>query len=143
MENPTTCGQGLAENSVLPAKLGELTASVAEILEVHMKALDLTDESSRKEYDAYLGLVEEHRRTASALQATARRMAGYRDLPMGRHDPEAMSSPEALEAFEKFVKLEQELLALLQKRLEGDRKMLGEMREQVEHHGAERTAPSL
>jgi len=37
MANPRTCGQGLAEHSPLPAKLGELTATVAEILERHMK----------------------------------------------------------------------------------------------------------
>jgi hypothetical protein len=35
-----------------------------------------------------------------------------------------MSSPRAVQAFEKFVKLEQELMALLQKRVEADRVML-------------------
>jgi hypothetical protein len=39
-----------------------------------------------------------------------------------------MSSRRAFEAFEKFVKLEEELLSMLQKRLEADRKMLSEMR---------------
>jgi calcineurin-like phosphoesterase family protein len=72
-------------------------------------------------------LAKEHRKIAALLQAIARRMAGYRDLPMGRHDRTAMSAPKALEAFEKFAKLEQELLALLQKKLEQDRKMLIEM----------------
>jgi hypothetical protein len=33
MEHQPTCGKGLAESSVLPAKLGELTASMAESLE--------------------------------------------------------------------------------------------------------------
>ena len=41
MKNEPTCGQGLAEHSVLPAKVGELIASLAEILEFHTKALDL------------------------------------------------------------------------------------------------------
>lgn len=127
MENQQTCGKGLAEHSVLPAKLGELTAAVAENLEIHMKALDLKDQSSRKERDAYVELAKEHRRIAAQLQATAMLMSGYRDLPMGRHDQKAMSGPEVVEAFEKFVKLEQELLALLQKRVEQDRKMLIEM----------------
>jgi hypothetical protein len=54
-------------------------------------------------------------------------MAGYRDLPMGRHEEKAMSSPRFREAFEKFVTREQELQALLQKRIEGDRQMLIEM----------------
>jgi hypothetical protein len=127
MEDEPTCGKGLAEHSVLPAKLGELTASVAEVLEVHTNALDLSDENSRKERDAYLELAKQHRETAARLQATARQMAGYRDLPMGRHDPEMMSGPEPLAAFEKLVRIEQELLTMLQKRLEQDRQMLVEM----------------
>src|SRR5688500_5858871 len=127
MDDPPTCGQGLADHSVLPAKLGELTASVAETLEAHMKALDLEDESSRTEYDAYRELAKAHREIARQLETTAERMAGYRDLPMGRHDLEAASSPEARRAFEKFVELEQELLTLLETRTEQHRKLLVEM----------------
>jgi hypothetical protein len=107
--------------------VGELIASLAENLELHMKALDLTDENSQKEHDAYVELAREYRKIATPLHATAKRMAGYRDLPMGRHDQEAMSSLKVREAFEKFVTLEQELLALLQKREEEDRRMLVEM----------------
>lgn len=126
MVDPPTCGQGLADHSVLPAKLGELTASVAETLEAHVKALDLEDESSRTEYDAYQELAKAHREIARQLLGTAERMAGYRDLPMGRHDPKAMSAPEARAAFEKLVRLEQELLALLQGRVEQHRELLGQ-----------------
>ena len=52
MDEQQTCGKGLAEHSVLPAKLGELTAAIAAILEHHQTALDLTDENARKEYKA-------------------------------------------------------------------------------------------
>ena len=127
MANSRTCGQGLAEHAALPAKLGELTAAVADILEHHMEALDLTDENSKREHDAYRDLARKHRSVANQLQETAMQMAGYRDLPMGRHDMKAMASPEVIEAFEKFVRIEQELLALLQARLEQDRQMLVEM----------------
>ena len=123
-----TCGKGLAENSALPAKLAELVESVSEVLEVHMEALDLSDAKSREERDAYLGLVADHRKIASELQATARRMAGYRDLPMGRHDPGAMAAPKPAEAFESFVEIEEELVTLLRRRLESDRAMLRQMR---------------
>jgi hypothetical protein len=128
MVDQLTCGKGLAENSALPAKLGDLTESMAEILEIHMGALDLEDNDSRREHEAYRELVRDYRRIAAAFRETARRMTGYRDLPMGGHDTSVMSSPRAVEAFEKFVKLEQELLAMLQKRLEADRVMLSEMR---------------
>jgi hypothetical protein len=132
METQPTCGKGLAEHSILPAKLGEWTAAVAENLELHMEALDLSDENSRRERDAYLALAEEHRQIAKQLQTTAGRMAGYRDLPMGRHDPKAMASPRIRAAFERFVEREQELLALLQRRVEQDRRMLTAMAGQVQ-----------
>jgi hypothetical protein len=128
METPQTCGRGLAEHSALPAKLADLMSSVATVLEVHMKALDLTDESSQKEFDAYRQLVNEHRDAAAQLHSIATEMSGYRNLPMGRHDPNAMATPAAADAFEKFVTLEQEVVTLLEARLAGDREMLGQMR---------------
>jgi hypothetical protein len=129
MEDQPTCGKGLAAHSVIPQKLGELIASVARVLEVHMEALDLTDESSRIEHSAYAELAKDHREVATELIATASRMAGYRGLPMGKHDENVMSGQRSIEAFENFVKLERELLTLLQHRLEEDREMLVEMRE--------------
>jgi len=36
-----TCGKGLAAHSSLPAKLGDLTDAVADVLEIHTTALDL------------------------------------------------------------------------------------------------------
>jgi hypothetical protein len=127
MASQPTCGKGLAEHSVLPAKMGEWTAAVAENLELHTEALDLTDESSRRERDAYVELAKQYRQIANELETTARRMAGYPDLPMGRHDPKAMASPKLRDAFERFVSLEQDLLTLLQKRVEQDRRMLSAM----------------
>jgi hypothetical protein len=132
METQPTCGKGLAEHSILPAKLGEWTAAMAENLELHVEALDLTDERSRRERDAYLGLAEEYRQISMQLRTTAGRMAGYRDLPMGRHDPKAMASPSMRAAFERFVTREQELLALLQNRVEQDRRMLTALTGQVQ-----------
>ncbi len=128
MGEQPTCGQGLAAHSALPAKLGELTAAVAEVLEIHTTALDLEDENARRERDAYLKLVAEHRQTAAELRAIGEEMAGYRDLPMARHDASVMASPVVADAFEKLVAVEEELLALLRERLEQDREMLAEMR---------------
>jgi hypothetical protein len=127
MDDHPTCGKGLAENAVLPTKLGELTASVADILEAHMPALDLTDERSRREYEVYRLLAEGHRQTSLRLEAIGKQMAGYRELPMGRHDEKAMAAPAVVESFQRFVELEQELLTLLQRRIEQDRQMLVSM----------------
>ena len=128
MDDQPTCGKGLAEHSPLPAKMGELMGAVAKVLELHMNALDLTDDNARLEYDAYQELATAHWQGASQLQATAIRMAGYRDLPMGRHEWETLSAPEHAKAFDAFVRLEVELVTLLQSRLERDRSMLAEMR---------------
>jgi hypothetical protein len=122
-----TCGMGLAEHSPLPAKLGEVADALAANLEVHMKALDLEDRNARTEHGAYLNLARRHRLVAAQLRAIGEEMAGYRDLPMGRHDEEAMSSPDVAEAFTRFVTAERELLALLQNRMEQDQRMLVEM----------------
>lgn len=124
MDDQQTCGKGLAQHSALTASLGELVASTARVLEVHMKALDLADERSKREYDAYRELASAHRRIAIELADTAHRMAGYRELPMGRHDMAAMMSPAPRHAFAGFVKQEEALLALLQTRLAADHAML-------------------
>jgi hypothetical protein len=119
-----TCGKGLAENSVLPAKLGELISAMAENLDVHRKALDLTDPNSQTEYDVYEKLLKDLRQIAAQLSVTADQMAGYRDLPMGRHDQKAMAHPRVGDAFQKFVQHKRELLDLLEQTGERDRKLL-------------------
>jgi hypothetical protein len=131
MADQPTCGEGLAENAALPAKLAELITAVAEILELHMRALDRTDPAAAREYEAYATLVKEHRAIGAQLQATTRRMAAYRDLPMGRHDREAMSDPKAFAAFERFVAIKQELMELLHRTAERDDKILAAMRGQT------------
>lgn len=124
MDDQPTCGKGLAEHSALPAKLAELEDALAENLEAHQMTLDLSDGNSRKELDAYVTLAREHRAIAAQLRQTAEHMAGYRDLPMGRHDERAFADPKHFDAFERFVRAEEELLAQLQAAVERDRRML-------------------
>jgi hypothetical protein len=124
MDETPTCGKGLAERSALPAKLAELMAATAENLEAHQKTLDLSDENSRTELDAYVRLAKEHRSLAAQLESTAQRMAAYRDLPMGRHDEQALAHPQLVEAFASFVQVEQELLTQLRRAVERDQLML-------------------
>ena len=127
MKEQQTCGKGLAEHSVLPAKLAELIASTARNLELHMETLDLTDPNSRREYEAYQKLVKEHQEISTRLRKTAREMEGYRDLPMGKHDQKKLSNPLVIEAFKRYTNLEQELLMVLNKQVEQDQAMITEM----------------
>jgi hypothetical protein len=122
-----TCGRGLAEHSVLPAQLAEVTDAMADNLMAHMQALELDDEAARQEHAVYLRLAEEQRQAAARLRAVAGEMAAARDLPMGRHDPQTMASPEVAAAFRRFVTARQELLAVLQRMAEQDQRMLAEM----------------
>ncbi len=127
MEQRPTCGQGLADNSLLPGKLGELIAAMAETLSVHMQMLDLDDPQAKPEYDVYFQLSNEQRETGARLLATANEMAAARDLPMGRHNITEQLSAHLTDAFAKYVGLEQELLALLQQTSEQDQAMLVQM----------------
>jgi hypothetical protein len=129
-EQPT-CGRGLAEHSSFPAGFGDLLAAMAENLEVHLGTLDPTDRTTEAERDAYTRLAREVRKSAGELHALAAAMAGYRDLPMGWHDPAALSSPPVIETFARFVKVEQELLALLEKSISMGQQMLSKARRGV------------
>jgi hypothetical protein len=128
MDDQLTCGEGLAANAELPSRLGDLVSAMADILEAHLPSLDITDEPSRVEREAYLDLVREHREVTLQLQAIADQMAGYRDLPMGRHFDEAMAAPPVPESFQRFVRVEQELLTYLRHRMQEDEEMLGSPR---------------
>jgi hypothetical protein len=129
VDDQQTCGKGLAENAKLPARLASVIGALAENLELHMGTLDQTDANSRRELEAYAHLGQSFRRIAGDLAATSREMAGYRDLPMGRHDEEALANPKLLRAFEKLVREERELGTLVQQRLEGHEAMLASMRQ--------------
>jgi hypothetical protein len=124
-----TCGKGLAASAVLPERVAKAMAAMAEVLDVHMEALDLEDDASRQEHEAYRRVAHQLDQIASRLDATAQVMAAYRDLPMGRHDMEAMTRPRVRERFAAFVGRKQELLTLLQESEESDRQMLDTMHE--------------
>jgi hypothetical protein len=122
-----TCGRGLAENSALPALLADVVEAMAGNIQVHLQALELDDEAARQEHAVYLRLAEEQRQAAGRLRAVAAEMAAARDLPMGRHDQQTMTSPEVADAFRRLVGAKQELLALLQGTAEDDQRMLAQM----------------
>jgi hypothetical protein len=127
MDGQQTCGQGLAEHAALPAQLAEVIEAMAEVLRVHMQALELDDEPAREEHAVYLRLVEEQRQAGGRLRSVAAEMAAARDLPMGRHDPEAMRSPEVAQAYRHFIEARNQLADLLGRMAEQDQRLVAEM----------------
>lgn len=133
MTDERTCGRGLAEHAIIPAKLGELISALADNLEAHLVTLDHGDPNARAEREAYLGLIKQQRQIATALQTTAAEMAGYRSLPMASHDPRTMSDPEILRAFEAFEESREELLSVLGAMDDRQQQRLGRMRQAQAH----------
>jgi hypothetical protein len=127
VDSEPTCGQGLAYNAPLPAKMAEVTGLLADILELHLPSLDLTDPLSQREFEVYQELLSWYREISGRMRETARHMADQQDLPMGRHDLQAAASPQMAQTFATFVQRKRELLALLQQAEADDAHILAAM----------------
>lgn len=121
-----TCGKGLADRSWLPSKLAEITAALSRVMELHQRGIVASD-TSQPELDAYASLEHQFRSASNVLSSSARDMSGYRDLPMAEHDMTALSTPENVNAFAEFVRVERELLNELDAALHRDEAMLAQM----------------
>lgn len=121
-----SCGMGLAHHSTVSAKIAVMFEGMAETLELHRTMLDLADARSREEDEVYGALAASYRRISQLLHETAARMAGHRDLPMGAHREDAFGA-EHLRAFEKFVKGQSQVLAILRHAAQRDEQMLASM----------------
>jgi hypothetical protein len=116
MDEQPTCGKGLAANAALPAKVSEVLAAMAEVLENHRTALDRTDPASRDEDKAYDNLSRRFQTIARELKDAADAMVGSRDLPMGRHNMDVMRSAEPARRFGVLIEADAGLQALLEER---------------------------
>jgi hypothetical protein len=122
-----SCGPGLADSSVLPARQGEVLAALAEVLKAHTEALVLTDPAARTEYEAYTQIWQEQAHIAGLLAKTAADMEGYRTLPPAEHDETVLASPRAMDAFRRLVAAKRNLRALLEASEAEDAEMLAQM----------------
>jgi hypothetical protein len=128
MDAPDTCGKGLAAHATFPSKLAEVIGALADNLALHQHTLDRSDPAARTEYDVYAGLEQQYRDVVTRLTSIADHMDAARNLPMGKHDPDRLADPALFDVFARFVKLEEELLELLEHDLERDRVMLAASR---------------
>ena len=128
MAEEPTCGQGLAQHAELPLLVGELMGAVADNLGAHLPGLVASDENTQREKRVYEDLVTRHREAAAMLHAIGAEMAGHRDMPMGDHDLQALSSGEVVDALEGMIRVESRLIARVQQQLTEHRAILDAIR---------------
>ena len=121
-----SCGEGLAQHASVPAKVAPLFAALADTLELHRDLLDPTDPQAREEDEVYRELASRYRGLAQGIADAAARMASCQGLAPCPHDTSAFGSPH-LEAFQRFVKAQRELLEILRPAAERDQRFLASM----------------
>lgn len=126
-ETTPTCGMGLAQHATVPARIGLMFRALADTLELHRTTLRLQDARARTEDDAYQQLASSYRQLATLVQGAAAQMSNYRELPAAAHDQKAFGQ-QHFDVFEKYVKVQSRLLALLKAAAERDEKMLATMK---------------
>ena len=127
VDDAPTCGIGVAQHATIPAKIGVMFEHLAETLELHRRMLVLDDTNARKEDDVYRALAASWRQIAELVKKAAADMAAQRDLPMGVHDETAWGEKH-LNAFDKFVKAQTQVLARLRVAVERDEKVVASMK---------------
>lgn len=128
MADEPTCGTGMAANAVLPTRMAEVAASLADVLTQHTESLNPEEPAAAAEREAWLTIAAEHRQLASRLTAAADRMEAQHDLPPADHDMSVLTSAEGLSAFEHFVTAQERLRDLLTTQLVEYRSMLADSR---------------
>jgi hypothetical protein len=126
VDETPTCGIGLAEHATIPARIAGMFEGLAETLELHRRMLVPDDLNARTEDGVYRDLAARWTKITELVAQAAAQMASQRELPMGAHDQAAWSEAH-LRAFEKFVKSQMQVLALLRVAAERDEKMLATM----------------
>jgi uncharacterized protein YndB with AHSA1/START domain len=131
IDDAPTCGIGIAQHAAIPAVFAEMSDGLARTFVLHRRMLRLDDAAARQEDDAYRELGETWARIGALVKEAAARMEAQRELPMAAHDESAWG-PEHVEAFEKFVKSQSHLLALLRIAAQRDEQTLASIRSGTE-----------
>jgi uncharacterized protein YndB with AHSA1/START domain len=128
VDEPPTCGVGVAQHAAIVTAAGVIFEALAETLALHRQMLAGDDPATRREDEAYRELTERWRRIATHVQDAGQFMAAQRALPMAAHDEQAWGDAHR-RAFEKFVTAQSHLLALLRVAVPRDEQMVASMKE--------------
>lgn len=131
-EDEPTCGRGLAQASAVPAGLASVAAGLAENLEVHLRALDLSDTAAVQEQETYESIARSLHSAAVSLRTAAVEMHSAESLPVAAHDMAAMTTPEIVDAFGGYVTAADNLRQLLEAERSDNELMLAAIRTEVQ-----------
>jgi uncharacterized protein YndB with AHSA1/START domain len=126
LDDAPTCGIGLAQHAAIPARIAVMFEGLAETLELHRRMLVPGDANARKEDEVYRDLAARWKQIADLVAHAAAQMATQRELPMGAHDETKWGDAHE-RAFEKFVKGQTQVMALLRVAAARDEQMFASM----------------
>jgi hypothetical protein len=110
-----TCGQMVASNAAIPAKLAEGATSVAEMWEAHA-ALMGKDKDAQAEAKGLRAIAKTHRQIAASLIKASEEMKKAASWPAVPHDMDKMmADPKLTEAGKKVLEIHKEIIAVMQK----------------------------
>lgn len=124
MADEATCGTGMASNAILPTRMAEVMAALADVVTRHTESLDSDEVAGAAESEAWLAIATEHRQLARQLSAAADHMESQQDLPVANHDMSVLTSENAMSALEHYVAAQERLSELLRQQLSEFRTML-------------------
>lgn len=126
VDQPPTCGVGVAHHAAVPAAAAVMFEGLSETLSLHRRMLRGDDAATRREDEVYRDLAERWERITSQLREAAAVMAAQRDLPMAEHDESAWGD-DHVRAFATFVRGQAHLLSLLRVTVPSDEQTLKSM----------------
>ncbi|MGQ0506009.1 MAG: hypothetical protein ACT4TC_11905 [Myxococcaceae bacterium] len=132
-----TCGQWMASKAPLPAKLGELMASIADNMDSHAKWTSASkDKNAKKEVEIVSKVAKTHRDLGTNYTRLSEEMTKHKDLPAVQHDPKAMDMAKMTEGMTKQIKLQREMAQMIIKDADEAEAHLNQMKA----HGGSGTA---
>jgi len=119
-----SCGEELAESALVPERLAELFAHVAENLDKHAEWVGTESEAARREHAGMLEVAADYRAIAHAATHAARTMRSLATLPAAPHDPARWDQSAFAAWMRRKVELQRAFAQLIQEHADASERAL-------------------